>query len=443
MSIQLSDNFTYKKLLRFTLPSIAMMIFTSIYGVIDGFFVSNFVGKTPFAAVNLIMPFLMIIGSIGFMLGTGGCALVAKTLGEGKKAQANAIFSFLVYVTLACGALFAVLGIVFLKPISILLGAEGAMVDDCVLYGSIILVALPFFMLQYAFQTFFSLAEKPQYGLAVTLAAGFTNIILDTLLVGIFRTGLAGAAAATAISQAVGGIVPLIYFVRKNTSLLRLGRTKFSFSVLLKASSNGLSELLSNISFSLVAILYNIQLMNYAGENGVAAYGVLMYVSMIFSAIFVGFSMGSAPIVGYNYGANNTDELKNVFKKSLVIILISSLAMLVLGEVLAYPLSFVFVGYDEALMGLTLSGFYIFSFSFFFFGLGIYGSSFFTALNNGVVSALISFLRTLVFQVIAVILLPILFGIDGIWFSIVVAELFAAITATVLIIIFRKKYKYL
>jgi len=253
-----------------------------------------------------------------------------------------------------------------------LLGAEGAMIDDCVLYGSIILVALPFFMLQYAFQTFFSLAEKPQYGLAVTLAAGFTNIILDALLVGVFHTGLAGAAAATAISQAVGGIVPLIYFLRKNTSLLRLGRTTFSFSVLIKASSNGLSELLSNISFSIVAILYNIQLMNYAGENGVAAYGVLMYVSMIFSAIFVGFSMGSAPIVGYNYGANNTDELKNVFKKSLLIISISSLAMLLLGEALAYPLSFIFVGYDEALMSLTLSGFYIFSFSFLFFGLGIY-----------------------------------------------------------------------
>lgn len=442
MKIQLSNHFTYKKLLRFTLPSIVMMIFTSIYSVVDGFFVSNFAGKTPFAAVNLIMPFLMIIGSVGFMFGAGGSALIAKTLGEGKKEKANEIFSLIVYTVLGCGVVFALLGILFLRPIAVLLGAEGEMLTNCVIYGRIILLALPAFMLQYAFQSFFSLAEKPQYGLVVTIAAGVTNIALDALFVAVFRLGLIGAAAATAFSQAVGGFVPLFYFFRRNGSLLRLGKTRLDGRALLHASFNGLSELLSNISFSFVAILYNAQLMSYAGENGVAAYGVLMYVSMIFSAVFVGYSMGSAPVTGYHYGAENHAELKSILRKSLGIIGIFSVAMFALGEGLAYPLTRIFVGYDKVLMDLTLRGFLFFSFSFLFFGVSIYGSSFFTALNNGPVSALISFLRTMVFQVAAVLLLPRIWGIDGIWFSIVAAEVMAVLVTAALLVLKRKKYHY-
>lgn len=443
MKIQLSDHFTYKKLLRFTLPSIAMMLFTSIYGVVDGFFVSNFAGKTAFAAVNLIMPFLMIVGAVGFMFGTGGCALVARTLGEGQSDKANRQFSLLVYTTIAIGIVFAALGIIFIRPVALILGADEEMADICVNYGRIVLLALPAFMLQYAFQAFFPLAQKPGLGLWVTVFAGVANMVLDALFVAVFNWGYVGAAAATAISQAIGGFVPLLYFARKNTSLLRLGATSIDFKSLLQAASNGCSELLSSISFSLVSILYNLQLMAHAGEEGVAAYGVLMYVSMVFQAIFIGYSMGTSPVVGYNFGANNKEELKSVFKKSLIIIGISSAIMFLLSELLAYPLTVLFVGYDTKLLEITLEAFIIFSFSFLFFGFGIYSSSFFTALSNGPVSAVISFLRTVVFQVAAVIVMPLLLGLTGIWYSIVVTEVLALIVAFIFVIALRKRYGYL
>lgn len=442
MKIQLSDHFDYKKLLRFTLPSIVMMIFTSIYGVVDGFFVSNFVGKTPFAAVNFIMPFLMILGAIGFMFGTGGSAIIAITMGAGDKEKAKRLFSMFVYVSIACGVVIAVLGILFIRPVAALLGAEGTMLDNCVLYGRVILIALPAFILQYEFQSFFITAEKPQLGLAVTVAAGVTNMVLDALFVAIFRWGLVGAAAATAFSQAVGGVVPLIYFGRPNGSLLRLTRTKFDGGALLKACTNGSSELMSNISMSIVSMLYNAQLMKYAGEDGVAAYGVLMYVNMIFLAAFIGYSVGIAPVIGYHYGSGNHDELKGLLKRSLVLIGIFSVGMLALAEGLARPLSMIFVGYDQELLDLTLKGFLIYSFSFLFAGIAIYGSSFFTALGNGLVSALISFLRTLVFQVAAVLIFPLVWGIDGIWISIVAAELMAALVTVLFLIGKRKKYRY-
>lgn len=442
MSIQLSNHFTYKKLLRFTLPSVVMMIFTSIYGVVDGFFVSNFVGKTPFAAVNFIMPFLMILGSVGFMFGTGGSALIAKTMGEGDHEKAKRLFSLIVYVSVACGIVIAALGLVFIRPIAALLGAKDTMLDDCVTYGRIILLALPAYILQYEFQSFFVTAEKPQLGLAVTVAAGVTNIALDALLVAVFPLGLSGAAAATALSQCVGGIVPLIYFFRPNSGRLRLGRAKYDGKALLKTCTNGSSELMSNISMSVVSMLYNVQLMKYAGEDGVAAYGVLMYVNMIFLAAFIGYSVGTAPVIGYHYGAGNHEELKSLLKKSLTLIGIVSVVMLIAAELLAKPLAMLFVGYDEGLLALTLRGFVIYSFSFLFAGIAVFGSSFFTALNNGLVSALISFLRTLVFQVAAVLIFPLIWEIDGIWISIVAAELMAAVVTSLFLLGKRKKYHY-
>ncbi|MDO4340145.1 MAG: MATE family efflux transporter [Eubacteriales bacterium] len=441
-NIQLSDHFDYKKLLRYTFPSIIMMIFTSIYSVVDGFFVSNFVGKTSFAAVNFIMPFLMILGSVGFMFGTGGSALISKTMGEGKPDKAKELFSLFIYVTLACGVIIAILGILFIRPIAVLLGVEDLMLNNCVIYGRIILIALPAFMLQYEFQSFFATAEKPQLGLCFTIAAGITNMVLDALFVAVFKWGLIGAAAATAFSQAVGGIAPLLYFFRPNTSLLQLTKAKYDGNALLKACTNGSSELMSNISMSLVSMLYNIQLMKYAGQDGVAAYGVLMYVNMIFLAAFIGYSVGTAPVIGYHYGAGNYAELKNLLRRSLIIIGAFSLIMLGLAEGSARPLATIFVGYDSALMSLTLRGFMIYSFSFLFSGIAIYGSSFFTALNNGLISALISFLRTLLFQIAAVLIFPLFFGIDGIWFSIVAAELMAALVTILFLIAKRKTYKY-
>ena len=442
MKIGLSDKFTYGKLLRFTLPSIFMMIFTSVYGIVDGFFVSNFVGKTPFAAVNFIMPFLMILGTVGFMFGAGGSALVAKTLGEGKREEANRIFSLIVYVSVALGVVLGVLGILFIRPLARLLGAEGDMLAGCVQYGRIILIAIPLFILQMEFQSFFITAEKPTLGLVFTLAAGITNIVLDAVFVGLCRWGLVGAAAATAVGQAVGAIGPLIYFFGKNGSLLHLGKTRWNGKALWRTCTNGSSEFMSNVAMSVVSMLYNMQLMKYAGENGVAAYGVLMYVSLVFNAIFIGYAIGTAPIIGYNYGALNTDELRSVFRKSLLIILITSVCMVGLAEGLATPLSKMFTRYDPELLALTKRGFFIYSFVFLFAGINIYGSSFFTALNNGLVSAVISFLRTLVFQISAVLVLPILWATDGIWVSIVVAEIAATIVTVIFLFALRKRYCY-
>lgn len=441
--IQLSDHFTYRRLLRFTFPSIVMMIFTSIYGVVDGFFVSNYVGKTSFAAVNLIMPVLMILGCVGFMFGTGGAALVAMTLGEKKEKRAREIFSMIVCVSALAGLLLAVLGMIFLRPIAILLKAEGQLLEDCVLYGRIILSALPFFVLQYEFQCLFSTAEKPKLGLLVTVAAGCTNMVLDALFVAVFNFGVVGAAVATAMSQFVGGFIPILYFAKKRGECkLYLCRFRFDGKALLKVCSNGASEFVSNVSFSLVGMLYNLQLIRFAGENGIAAYGVLMYVSMIFQAIFIGYAVGVSPIVGYHYGAQNHAELKGILKKSLILTGIASVLMFAAGEGLARPLSKLFVGYDETLLSITLEAFFIYSFSFLLCGIPIFGSSFFTALNDGLTSALISFLRTLVFQVAFVLIMPEIWQLTGIWLSIVFAEVAAVVVTVCFLIGKRKKYGY-
>lgn len=442
MNIQLSDHFTYRKLLRFTLPSIIMLVFTSIYGVVDGFFVSNFVGKTSFTAVNFIMPFLMILGSCGFMFGTGGGALISKTMGEGNTEKAKHLFSLIVYASIICGIVLAFLGFIFLRPLASVLGAQGQLLEDSVKYGRIILLAIPAYILQYEFQCLFATAEKPSLGLYVTIAAGVTNMILDALFVAAFHWGLEGAAAATAISQCVGGIVPLIYFARPNNSLLRLGKTRFDGKSLGKTCINGSSELMSNIAMSIVSMLYNVQLLKYAGEDGVAAYGVLMYVSMIFQAIFIGYSVGTAPVIGYHYGANNSKELKGLLRKSFVLIGTFAVVMFSAAYIFARPLSVLFAGYDEDLLSLTVRAFSIFSFSFLFSGFAILGSSFFTALNNGLVSAAISFMRTLVFQIAAVLIFPLFWQVDGIWMSIVAAEMMAVIVTVFFLRMNQKKYQY-
>lgn len=442
MNIQLSDHFNYRKLLRFTLPSIIMLVFTSIYGVVDGFFVSNFVGKTPFTAINFIMPFLMILGSCGFMFGTGGGALIAKTMGEGNPEKAKHLFSLIVYTSIVSGVVLTFLGIIFLRPLASALGAEGQLLADSVKYGRIILMAIPAYILQYEFQCLFAAAEKPALGLYVTIVAGLTNMILDALFVAVFHWELEGAASATAISQCVGGIVPLLYFARPNSSLLQLGKTEFDGKSLAKTCINGSSELMSNIAMSVVSMLYNVQLLKYAGEDGVAAYGVLMYVSMIFQAIFIGYSVGTAPVIGYHFGAKNHKELKGLLKKSLVLIGTFAVVMFSAAYLLARPLSVLFAGYDEGLLRLTVRAFSIFSFSFLFSGFAIFGSSFFTALNNGFVSAAISFMRTLVFQIAAVLIFPLLWKADGIWMSIVAAEMMAVIVTIVFLRLNQKKYRY-
>lgn len=441
--IKLSDHFTYRKLLQFCFPTIIMMIFTSIYGVIDGLFVSNFVGKTAFAAVNLIIPFTMILGGFGFMMGTGGSALVAKTLGEKEQEKANRYFTMMILITVLGGVVLSIIGCLLLPSISVLLGADEAMLDDCVLYGRIILIFNAAFMLQNVFQSFFITAEKPKLGLIVTVAAGITNAVLDALLIAGCGWGLAGAALATGIGQCVGGVLPLFYFGRKNTSLLRLCQTKLELVPIAKACANGASELMSSISGSVVAMLYNMQLLRYAGENGVAAYGVLMYVQFIFMAVFIGYAIGTAPIISYHYGAQNDGELKNMLQKSLRLMGAGGLIMLGLGQLIAPMVAEIFVGYDAELLEITIIAFRIYSFHFILAGLNIFSSSFFTALNNGGISAMISFLRTLVFQMLSVLILPIFLDLEGIWWAVSVAEVCAFAISMAFLYHYKDTYHYL
>ena len=441
--IQLSDHFTYPRLLRFVAPSITMMIFTSIYGVVDGFFVSNYVGKTPFAALNFIMPFIMVLGGTGFMLGTGGSALVAKEMGCGHTERANRIFTMMIAFVVVTGLILTALGVAFIRPIARLMGASESIMADCVLYGRVTIAFTTAFMLQNVFQSFFIAAEKPRLGLFVTVAAGITNMALDALFIAVFNWGVAGAAIATGLSQCVGGVLPLIYFLRPNTSLLRLRPAALRLRPILQSCGNGSSELMSNISSSLVGMLYNFQLMRLIGEDGVSAYGVLMYVQFIFVAIFIGYSIGSAPVVSFHYGAQHHSELKNLLRKSALLMAIGGVTLTVLARVLAAPLSRLFVGYDASLYALTTHAFRLFCWSFLLAGFNIFASGFFTALNNGAVSAAISFLRTLVFQAGSVVVLPILLGVDGIWWAITAAEIFAFIISGVFLVLKRNKYHYM
>ena len=441
--IQLSDHFTLGRLFRFCLPSVVMMVFTSIYGVVDGYFVSNYVGKTPFAGVNLIMPFLMILGGVGFMVGTGGSALVAKYLGEKNDNQARRVFSMMIILTLILGVSTSVLGIVFAEQVAELLGADGEMIGYCVTYARTCLIFNTMFMFQNVFQSFLVTAERPKLGLVVIVAAGCTNMILDALFIAVFQLGVIGAALATGLSQTVGGLLPLIFFLRKNNgSKLHMVRTRLELRPIAQACSNGASELMTNISSSIVSMLYNHQLLTLAGENGVSAYGVLMYVQFIFAAVYIGYSIGTSPIVGYNYGAQNYAELKNMRSKSIKTMLTAGVIMVIIAELLAPVLAGIFVGYDQELFDMTVHAFRLFSFTFLLSGFNLWCSSFFTALNNGAISAAVSFLRTLVFQLAAVLILPIFFKLDGVWISVAFAEVCAFIISVIFLLAKRKKYNY-
>lgn len=442
MKIQLSDHFSYSKLIKFTLPTIAMMIFTSIYGVVDGVFVSNCVGSDAFAAVNLIMPIIMILGSVGFMIGTGGSAIVSKTLGEGKKEKANEYFSMLVYLCVVSGVILSVIGIIFTGPIAVLLGAKGSIAKDCVTYGRTVFFMLTGLFLQNAFQSFLVVAEKPKLGLFVTLLAGFTNMFLDFLFVYVLRFGVFGAALATGISQFVGSVIPIIYFAGGKNNVLKLTKCRFNKDIIIKTCINGSSEMVTNMSMSLVNILYNMQLMKYIGTNGVVAYGIIMYVGFIFVGTYMGYAVGSAPVISYHYGAGNKDELKNLFKRSLTIIIVSSVVMTLIAEIIAGYLAGIFVSYDNNLLELTTEAIRIYAVSYLISGVNIFASSFFTALNNGVVSAVISFMRMFVFQIVMILLLPFVLGISGIWTAVIAAEVLSVVISVMFLVKNRKKYSY-
>lgn len=419
-----------------------MMVFTNVYTAVDGLFVSNFVGKEALAAINRIFPMIFILGSVGMMLGAGGSALVSKTLGEGDKERANSYFSMIVYVTMILGVTVAVAGQFVVPWVAKLVGAEGITYEYCVLYGRFLLAGHPFFLLQALSQSFFVTAEKPRLGLMVTVSAGVINMALDAVFVAGFKWGLTGAAAATLVSQIFGGLFPVIYFLCRNNSLLRLKATKFYGKPLLKAFTNGSSELLSNASAAVVTFLYNWQLDKISGDAGIAAYAAISYIAMIFFSVFMGYSIGSAPLIGYNFGAENKAELKNLFKKSLIVISVCGVLMTALSEALAVPLARIFVSYDDELLAMTVRGFRIFSVAFLVTGYGVFGSALFTALNNGLVSAILSFMRTIAFYIIAILIFPLFWGLDGVWVSTVFAEIAAMIVSAVFVIAYRKKYGY-
>ena len=443
MKIQLSDHFTFSKLLRFVFPSIMMMVFTSIYGVVDGFFVSNYAGKTAFASVNFIMPFIMITSGLGFMFGTGGSALVSMKLGEKDNATANRYFSMITIATCVFGGILSLFGYIFTPQIARVLGASEEMMQDCIVYGRINMVFNVPFMLQNLFQAFFITAEKPKIGLYTTVASGLANMVLDFVFIGIFSWGVTGAAAATAISQCIGAFYPIYYFTRKNSSLLHLSFVKMERKPVIRAATNGASELMSNISSSIVSMLYNLQLMKYYGQDGIAAYGVIMYVQFIFTAIYLGYTIGSAPIISYHYGAQNTKEVHNLFKKSYSIMITLGICLFIIARLSSSFIASIFVGYDKNLMLLTTQAFSLYALAFAPAGINIMSSSFFTALNNGKISAAISFFRTFLFQTGAILLLPIFFGKDGIWLSAFFAEICTLLISLSCLVTSNKNYHYL
>ena len=441
--IQLSDHFDDSRLIRFVLPCIGTMLFTSIYGIVDGLCVSNFVGKTAFAAVNLIMPVPMLVGTVGFMLGTGGSAIVGITLGEGDKARADRYFSLFLSTALIAGIVLSVLGMLLLRPVALMLGAEGEMLDYALRYGRVLMLSVPTFILQNMFQSFFVTAEKPHLGFYFTVGAGCTNMVLDVLLVGILHWSVEGAAIATFLSQIVGGLLPIFYFLdHKNTSRLHLRKTQLYSKVLLDACINGSSELMTNLSLSLVNILYNYQLLRLAGENGVAAYGVIMYACFLFIAVYVGYAFGSAPIVSFHYGAGSRAEVHNLYEKSLRLIAVVAVTLTAASMVIIPYVARFFVGYDPELLALTSRAFRLYALSFVIMGFNVYASSFFTALGDGVTSALIAFLRTLVFQIAAVLILPAILGIDGIWLAVTAAELAALAVSEAMFVTKDKVFHY-
>ena len=442
MRISLSEHFNYKKLLRFTLPTIAMMIFVSIYGVVDGLFISNFVGDVAFTSINIIFPGIMMLGSVGFMFGTGGSAIVSKTLGEGNKEKANQYFSMLIVLEIIIGIILSIIGIIFLAPIANLLGAKDYMMQYIKPYGTALFVSLPFFMLQNTFQSFLVTAEKPKFGLFVTICAGCTNMLFDFLFIYVFDLGVLGAGIASAASQIIGATVPLIFFMSRNSSLLRLSKPRFEIKPIIKTCTNGSSEMVTNISLSLVNMLYNLQLLKYIGDNGVAAYGIIMYVGFIYVGIYLGYSIGVSPIIGFHYGAGNKKELKSLYSKSMTLLLIISIVLTLLAQILAGPLSNIFVGYDKDLLEITIRALRLYSLSYLICWFNIFVSAFFTSLNNGVISAIVSFLRTFVFQLIMIFVMPLLFDVDGLWLAAFASEVIALLLSGYFIVKNKKKYGY-
>lgn len=443
MEIKLSDRFTYPKLLRFTIPTMLMILCTSSYGIVDGVFISNFAGVTDFSAVNLMFPFIYGAATLGYMFGSGGNAVIAKLLGEKDDCGANRAFSMIVLSGLFLGVITAAVMYVLTPSFARSVGAAGALYESAVKYAKICFLFTPPFILQTMFLSFFIAAGKPKLSLYVNIVSGVINIFFDWLFIAEFNLGVEGAASATGLGQLSGAVIPLIYFIRKNSSLLKLtAKFKFNGKILGLTCANGSSEMVTNLSMSIVNTLYNAALIETAGEPGPAAYGVVLYLNFLFAAIFLGYSQGSAPIVSYDYGARNVSELQNITKKSLTLMLSLGVFCTAFAYFVSPPFARVFCAGNPELYELAVHGSQIFAFSYLLSGFNIWASAFFTALSNGLISALLSFLRLFVFQIGCILILPRIFGLSGIWASIAVAEVLAAVPAAVCLFACRNKYGY-
>lgn len=444
MKIELSGHYSYSRILKTCIPSVLMILTTSVYSIVDGLFVSNFAGTTSFAALNIIWPAIATVAAFGLMFGTGGSALVAMVIGQDDRDRANGIFTMLIRAMLILGAVCGTLLFIFMRPVSIWLGADEAMLPDCIRYGRILVCAMPAFMSQMAFNSFFMTAEKPQLGTLLTVICGITNIAFDALFIVVFGWGLTGAAIATVLGMAVGGIYPLYYFSSKkrNTTKLKFVKADTDWHCIVRCCSNGLSEYVGNIALNIVSMCYNLQLMKLIGQDGVAVYGILMYIGYVYASVYIGYNIAVSPIVSFNYGAQNHDELKSLLRKSIVILLVAGTILTGLSEILSSPMAGIFVGYDPGLKALTARAIRIYMISFMICGLNMFVSAWFTALNNGIVSACAAFARTLVFEMGAIFILPLLLGLDGVWLAVDVADMLALVLAVILLSTFRKRYNY-
>ena len=419
-----------------------MMLFTSMYGVVDGLYLSHFSGKEAFAAITLIIPLPLLIGAWAYMIGAGGSAVIAKAIASDRQKDANEYFSFLVLISVLGSILLAGIGEIFLEPCAKLLGANDEMLPFCMTYGRILIAAVPLYVLQNVFQSFLTVAEHPKIGLAINLVSAFLNMALNFVFIRITNEVVTAVALATVVSQFVGGITPFVFFVRSKSTTLRFGRPHMPMSLLGPVFANGVSEFVSEIFHPLASVMYNYKLMELTGLNGVAAYGVLMNVGFLFGSVFLGFAVGSAPLFTYKYEREDHDELHSLFIKSTISVVLMGFLLYGVACMIEGPFAAEFFGGDELLITMTEEAFALHSLSYMVMGLAVFASAFFTAIHDSRVSFLISFLRTLLFEVLAILLLPMLFDLNGVWAASLTSEVLTLLVTVGLLISKKEKYQY-
>ncbi len=443
MEHALAKKFSLASLLLFAAPNIIMMIVLSMYIIVDGMFVARFIGTTALSAINMFYPAICFEMALGIMIATGGSAIAAKKLGEGKQKEAQNNLSFLMVVEGSFGIVIAVVGNLFTAEIVSFLGASAAQAPLSITYAKIIFSFAPAFFLQTAFQTFFVTAGKPALGLIVTILGGVANILLDYIFMAPLRLGVTGAAIATGIGYCIPAMVGVIFFLKAKTNPFHFVRPRFDGKVLLQACANGSSEMVTNLSNAVTTFLFNFTLLQFYGEDGVASITIILYFQYLFTALYFGYSNGIAPIISYKYGNDDRKQLQALFKNSVLFLIISSIAANVLLHFTISKLLTIFTAENSPVYQITLHGFSIYSMAFMIMGLGIFSSAMFTAFSDGITSAIISFSRTFLFIVGAILLLPAILGERGVWLAVPIAEAFGFLISILYLIGKKQKFHYI